>query len=324
MLFYIYDINSVKIKTRIKWDYDIFFHNRFVKEAYNAFLQHPNRTKNPEHADIFIVSFTLNCLSFVGFNIKEIRDKLLKLSYLNLKPHVVFDFTDLSKSIYDDINKTNLFICKSAFSKKYYKKNEDFHISIPQFPRYCFNNFNIPRNFKNKLLSFKGHPRNSTNIIRTKLFNMNDNKEIYTKTFSNNPDDFEFKIDNENMKMKIIPSNDENSYLNLLFNSRFSILPRGNGVALSYRHIESMNVGCIPVIISDQYILPFSEIIDWDSCSIRVKEYEVDNILRIVKNNIHREHVLKQNVSNIYNKYLSSTNQIINTLLYIIELKLKI
>ena len=50
-----------------------------------------------------------------------------------------------------------------------------------------------------------------------------------------------------------------------------------------------MNAGCIPVIISDNYQLPFSEKIDWNSCSIKIKEDELDNILNIIKDNLSRE-----------------------------------
>ena len=135
---------------------------------------------------------------------------------------------------------------------------------------------------KDKLISFKGHPRKGHNPIRDELFKMNDDNDLYVKEFSNNPNDFEFKLTNS---MEIIPSHDPYSYLNLLFTSRFSLLPRGNGYALSYRHIEAMNVGSIPVIISDKYQLPFSEVIDWDTCSIRIKENELPMLVQIVKNN---------------------------------------
>ena len=41
------------------------------------------RVDNPEEADFFIVSFTLICLSFVGFNRKNIELNLKKLKYYN-------------------------------------------------------------------------------------------------------------------------------------------------------------------------------------------------------------------------------------------------
>lgn len=304
MKFYLYP--ETKINYIIKWDYDIFFCERWYKEAYNALLNNPNRIDNPEKADFYVVPFTLYCLSFVGFNKKEINYKLSQLQYWNNgKKHIVFDFTDLPKTFY--INK-NVSVFKSAFSKKYYDCVKD--VSIPQFPRYRFSEEIIKKYNKQKLISFKGHPRKGHNPIRDKLFRMNDNKELFIQKFSNNPKDFEFKIDKT---MEIIPSNDVYSYLNLLFTSRFTLLPRGNGWALSYRHIEAMNVGSIPVIISDNYELPFSELIDWNSCSIIIKEDELDNLLEIVKSNLHCEDELRKNVKDVYDKYFSSTDKIIDT-----------
>ena len=223
----------------------------------------------------------------------------------------MFDLTDQPKTFYSN---KNVSVLKSAFSNEYYRESID--LSIPQFPRYRFNREIINKYSieKNKLISFKGHPRKGFNPIRDQLFKMNDNNEIIIKEFSNNPGDFEFKLDKT---MEILPSNDEYSYLNLLFKSRFSLLPRGNGAALSYRHIESMNVGSIPVIISDNYVLPFSELIDWDSCSIRIKENELDKLLEVVKNNLNREDELRQNVKIVYDKYFSSTDKIIETAILI-------
>ena len=76
-------------------------------------------------------------------------------------------------------------------------------------------------------------------------------------------------------------------------------------------------MGSIPVIISDNYELPFSELIDWNSCSVRVKENELDNLLEIVKSHLYREDELRENVKNVYEKYFSSTDKIITTALKI-------
>ena len=308
MNYYLYPPQNIKIN--IKWNYDQYFFKRWYIEAYTSLLNNPNRTNNPEKADFYIVSFTLICLSFVVFNTQEIEYKLSQLPYWNNgKKHVVFDFTDFPNTFYSN---KNVSIFKSAFSLKHYNLKKD--VSIPQFPRYRFSDEIIDKYSKQKLVSFKGHPRKGLNPIRDKLFEMNDNKELIVKEFSNNPNDFEFKI---GKTMEILPSNDKYSYLNLLFTSRFSLLPRGNGWALSYRHIEAMNVGSIPVIISDNYVLPFSELIDWNSCSIRVKENELDNLLEIVKSHLYREDELRENVKNVYEKYFSSTDKIITTALKI-------
>ena len=316
MKFYLYPLQ--KIPYRIKWEYDQFFFKRWYKEAYGALLQHPNRTSNATEADFFVVSFTLMCLSFVSLNIEDLESRLETLPYWNNgQKHVVFDFTDKPETFYKN---TNISIFKSAFSNKKYRPDKD--VSIPQFPRYRFTEDMVNRyaKNKNKLVSFKGHPRKGHNPIRDKLFEMNDETDLFVQEFSNNPKDFEFTIEKT---MQIKPSSNPMSYLNLLFTSRFSLLPRGNGWALSYRHIEAMNVGSIPVIISDEYQLPFSEYIDWETCSVRVRESEVPHTLEIIKKHVPEEINMRQRVTEIYHKYFSSTEKIINTALDIYVSKLK-
>ena len=308
MKFYLYP--NKKINYRIKWSYDNFFLERWFKESYLTLLKHPDRTDNPNEAEFFVVSFTLICLSFVAVDRIQLNNELENLPYWNNgSNHIVFDLTDSPNTFY---NNKNLSIFKSAFSIDHFDPKKD--VSIPQFPRYRFTDELFCKYEKDKLVSFKGHPRKGHNPIRDKLFEMNDDNELFVKAFSNNPNDFEFKL---NKDMEIIPSEDKNSYLNLLFTSRFSLLPRGNGWALSYRHIEAMNVGSIPVIISDNYALPFSELIDWDSCSIRIKENDLGNLIEIIKSNLDREDELRQNVKEIYDKYFSSTSKIIETSLQI-------
>jgi len=55
--------------------------------------------------------------------------------------------------------------------------------------------------------------------------------------------------------------------------ARFILCPRGNGVG-SIRLFEAMEAGRVPVIISDQYVLPRG--IDWSACSLRIQEKDID------------------------------------------------
>ena len=304
MKFYLYPMKKIPI--RIKWDYDKYFYKKWVLDSYNSLLLNEHRTNEPNKADFFIVSFTLQCLSFVGFNSEYIHKQLQQLPYWNNgNNHIVFDLTDSSKSFYKN---KNLSIFKSAFSSIYYNSVKD--VSIPQFPRYLLSDKLISNYKKDKLVTFKGNLRPTFNKIRSKLLELNNDTDIIVKSFSNDPTEFEFKIKND---LEIIVSNNRFSYLNLLLTSRFSILPKGNGHALSYRHLEAMNVKSIPIIISDNYILPFNELIDWNSCSIIILEKDIDNLIEIINQNLYREDELRNNVSYYYNKYLSSNKKIIDT-----------
>ena len=53
--------------------------------------------------------------------------------------------------------------------------------------------------------------------------------------------------------------------------SSFGLVPRGHGV-YSFRLTEVMLAGAVPVILSNGWVLPFSEFLDWDSFSVRLDE----------------------------------------------------
>lgn len=73
-------------------------------------------------------------------------------------------------------------------------------------------------------------------------------------------------------------------FLNCTSRSRFTLCPRGYG-ATSYRLYESMQLGSIPVYISDQHLLPWSDKLDWNSFCVVVKNsIEYDSLDQYLKN----------------------------------------
>jgi hypothetical protein len=62
-------------------------------------------------------------------------------------------------------------------------------------------------------------------------------------------------------------------FVELLQDSYVSLAPRGRGIA-SYRFYEAMQVGTVPLLISDIDGRPFKQWIDWDSCSYYRKDAE--------------------------------------------------
>ena len=64
-------------------------------------------------------------------------------------------------------------------------------------------------------------------------------------------------------------------YIQSIEDSAFVLCPRGGG-ASTFRLFESMMLGRVPVIVSDQWVPPDGP--DWESFSLRVNESEVDRI----------------------------------------------
>jgi hypothetical protein len=74
------------------------------------------------------------------------------------------------------------------------------------------------------------------------------------------------------------------SFASGIRNSAFVLCPRGGGTA-TFRLFETMMLGRVPVIISDQWVPPIGPA--WDMCSIRVPERQVRAIPSLLEH--HRE-----------------------------------
>ena len=95
-------------------------------------------------------------------------------------------------------------------------------------------------------------------------------------------------------------------YFQILSQSKFILCPRGIGPS-SYRQYESMKIGIAPVIISDEWIETIG--IDWNSCSIRIKEKDVGEIYNILKSRENEYLELGINARKNYEKFMSFENQ---------------
>lgn len=93
-------------------------------------------------------------------------------------------------------------------------------------------------------------------------------------------------------------------YADSLRQARFVLCPRGAGVG-SIRLFETMKAGRVPIIISDGYILPSG--IDWNRCSVRVRERDIADIPRIVEARLMDWPAMAYEARRVWHEHFSPT-----------------
>ncbi|CAL5215113.1 unnamed protein product [Lathyrus oleraceus] len=71
------------------------------------------------------------------------------------------------------------------------------------------------------------------------------------------------------------------SYIQHMKNSKYCICPKGYEVN-SPRVVEAIFYECVPVIISDNFVPPFFEVLNWDAFSLILAEKDIPNLKQIL------------------------------------------
>lgn len=71
------------------------------------------------------------------------------------------------------------------------------------------------------------------------------------------------------------------TYIELLKSSKYCICPRGYEVN-SARVVEAIMYECVPVIISDNFVPPFFEVLEWESIAVFIAEKDIPNLKEIL------------------------------------------
>lgn len=108
-------------------------------------------------------------------------------------------------------------------------------------------------------------------------------------------------------------------YPHVLQESTFCLVLRGARLGQTALY-DAMKANCIPVVVADGYIMPFSEVLDWKRAAVTVREDDLHLVLDILKAfSMERIYEMRQQVAFFWENYISTMKVITMTTLQILN-----
>ncbi|XP_050314376.1 exostosin-1 [Anthonomus grandis grandis] len=300
----------------------------------NILLESRYYTPDPKEACLFVLSIdTLDRDRLSSDYVRNLQSKIHRLPYWNDgQNHLIFN---LYSGTWPNYTENNLdfdygkaILAKASMSESHVRPGYD--ISIPLFHKIHPEKGGEPGSNsassypleKTYILAFKGkrYVHGIGSDTRNSLYHLHNRKDMimittcrHGKSWKDMKDD---RCDEDNQEY------DRYDYETLLQNSTFCLVPRGRRLG-SFRFLEALQAGCIPLLLSNGWELPFSEVIDWKKAVIWADErlfLQVPHIIRSIPPSKILE--LRQQTQVLWDRYFSSIEKIVYTTLEIIRDKL--
>ncbi|XP_043995416.1 exostosin-1c isoform X1 [Gambusia affinis] len=305
-----------------------------VSESYRKILtsiaESRYYTPDPREACLFVLGIdTLDRDQLSGQFVPDMDERIRSFpSWNDGRNHLIFNLYSGTWPNYTEdlgFNVGQAILAKASLNTEHFRPG--FDVSIPLFSKdhpqkggergWLLRNTTPPR--RKYLLMFKGK-RYLTGIgsdTRNALHHIHNGKDIVSLTTCRHGKDWEkhkdARCDHDNLEYERF------DYQELLHNSTFCLVPRGRRLG-SFRFLESLQAACIPVLLSNGWELPFSDVIQWNQAVIEGDErllLQVPSTVRAVPNK--RVLQLRQRTQMLWDAYFSSVDKIVLTALEIIK-----
>lgn len=102
-----------------------------------------------------------------------------------------------------------------------------------------------------------------------------------------------------------VSSDNYNIFKTITQRSRFTLCPRGYG-RTSFRLYEAMQLGSVPVYVSDYHYLPYTDRINWNDIAVLIKPNEIPHMQDILENiSDEKWQFMREKINRLYHQYFS-------------------
>ena len=291
------------------------------RQLLEAIISSPYYTADPSKACIFIPNIDL--LNQMNVKLEDTSRVLSSLPYWGQKGtnHLIFNmisggYPEFNTRI--DVNVGNALIAGAGFDSWTYRQT--FDISIPFFSVFSDENENFEQKF-----DLNENRKYLVICIQYDLVTQTDQHSL--RQLESQHSDLILVLQNDcnqnevqnQTKVCDIRQNNQYIYPKVLTESTFCLILETLFLGQPVLS-DCLMSGSIPVIISDNYVLPFEDKLNWNSFSIRIWSHSLPELISILKS-IPRKQIIEMSEQSffIWKKYFSSMKAIALTTLQIIN-----
>lgn len=307
----------------------VYISGNFTEEFYQlteAVFDSPYFVNDPNLACIFIP--TIDTLKQSNLRLDETSKVFASLSHWNGdgKNHLIFNFLPGSFPDYNrrlDVAIGRAMLTSGGFDSWSFRPQ--FDVSVPVFSPLSNQYIIRSKEDEDKLVVEQRHwlvmsPQNDLiNPIAKKMFSQMDSdisdKVIVLESRCDSLVNFSTWRCNSQRNLKL-------HYPEVLTQSDFCLIMKTAFLG-SPLLSDALMMGCIPVILMDNYVLPFQDKIDWRSISVQISENAMDRVIDILGNiSINRILEMREQGLYIWRRYFSSIKSIVSSTLSVINERL--